>query len=143
MTGIYQLPFELQRYDPHDLALVGYQIMGGEARQITAYIFLAFGLFYLLVYAKTRYPLYLVSALCSIVFVPFLAALSDMFMGIFEPETMLYLHYLGIFVAYLFFLFSQFFHRPMPRLNWWLGVPYVVLALTIAAMAIHPNLDLF
>ncbi len=143
MTGIYQLPFELRRYDSHDLALVGYQILGGEARQITAYVFLAFGLFFLLVYAKTRYPLYLVSALCSIVFVPFLAALSDMFMGIFEPETMLYLHYLGIFVAYLFFLFSQFFHRPMPRLNWWLGVPYVVLALTIAAMAIHPNLDLF
>ncbi|MEN9356520.1 MAG: hypothetical protein RL695_691, partial [Pseudomonadota bacterium] len=46
-------------------------------------------------------------------------------------------------VAYMFFLFSQFFHRPTPRLNWWLGVPFVVLALTIAAMAIHPDLDLF
>ncbi len=143
MIGIYQEPFELRRYDQHDLGLVGYQVLGGEARQITAFVFLAFGLFFLLVYAKTRYRLYLVGALSSISFVPFLAAPGDVLLAIFEPETLLYLHYPGILVVYMLYLFSQYFHRPTPRVNWIAGVPFVAMALLIATMAIHPDIDLF
>src|SRR3990167_5039944 len=54
MTGVYQLPFEVHRYDQHDRSLALWQFWGGEARTIAAYVMVMFGLFFLLVYSKTK-----------------------------------------------------------------------------------------
>lgn len=143
MTGVYQLPFELRKYDAHDAGLVAYQILGGEARLIASYVILFFGFFFFLVYWKTRYALYLVCAMISVLIFPFFAALGDYFFGIFAPETMLYLHYLGIFAIYLFYLFAQFYHKFTPRINWIGGTVAAAMGLTLGSMAFHPNLDLF
>jgi len=143
MTGVYQLPFELRKYDEHDIGLVAYQIMGGEARLIAAYVILSFGFFFLLVYGKTRYALYLVCALCCILFFPFLAAPGDYFLSIFSPETMLYLHYPGLFGLFLFYIFAQFYYKFTPKTNWIVGLLMFAMAITIGAMAFHPDLDLF
>ncbi len=143
MTGVYQLPFELRRYNPHDAGLVGYQIMSGEMRMVASYVLLFFGCFFLLVYWKTRYSLYLVCALASIVIFPFFAAPNDYFMSLFEPETMLFLHYPGLGAAFLFFYFSQFFYRFTPKLNWLLGATVAAMGLTLGSLAFHPDLELF
>ncbi|MDO8752446.1 MAG: hypothetical protein Q7J80_01015, partial [Anaerolineales bacterium] len=143
MAGIYQLPFELHKYDQHDVGLVAYQILGGEARMIAAYVIPFFGLFFLLVYGKTRYSLYLVCALSSILIYPFFGAPGDYFLSIFEPETMLYLHYIGLFALPLFYIFSQYFHKFTPRINWIGGALLAAMSLTIGSMAVHPNIALF
>jgi HPt (histidine-containing phosphotransfer) domain-containing protein len=143
MTGLYMLPLELHRYDQADSSLVFYQFWGGELRTIAAYVSLMFGLFFLLVYAKVRYSMYLVAALGSIVIFPFFAAPGDYLLGIFQPETLLYLHYPGLFACFFFYLFSQYFHKFTPKLNWGLGGVMGVLALLIGSMAIHPSVDLF
>lgn len=143
MTGVYQLPFELRKYDEHDIDLVAYQILGGEARLIAAYVILFFGFFFLLVYGKTRYALYLVCALCCILFFPFLASPGDYFLSIFSPETMLYLHYPGLFGLFLFYIFAQFYYKFTPKTNWIVGLLMFAMAITIGSMAFHPDLDLF
>ena len=143
MSGIYQLPFELHKYDKHDTGLVMFQILGGESRMIAAYVIAFFGLFFLLIYSKTRYSLYLVCAASSLLIYPFFAAPGDYFLSIFEPETMLYLHYVGIAACFLFYIFSQFFHKFTPKINWIGGILLGSIGLTIGSMAFHPNVELF
>ena len=143
MAGIYQLPFELRKYDQHDTGLVMFKILGGEARMIAAYVVLFFGLFFLLIYKRTRYGLYLICALASLLVYPFFAAPGDYFLSIFEPETMLYLHYTGMIALPLFYVFSQYYYKFTPKINWIGGALFAAMALTIGSMAIHPNLELF
>jgi HPt (histidine-containing phosphotransfer) domain-containing protein/PAS domain-containing protein len=143
MTGVYQLPFELRKYDARDVALVAYQILGGEARLIASYVILFFGFFFLLVYAKTRYSLYFVCAITSILIFPFFAAPGDYFLSIFSPETMLYLHYPGMFAQFLCYIFAQHYYKFTPKINWIAGSLLAAMGLTIGSMAWHPNLELF
>lgn len=143
MTGIYELPFEMHRYDPHDWTLAWHQFRGGEARMIVAYVVLFFGLFFLLVYSKTRYSLYLVAALCSLVAFPFYAAPGDAMLRVFSPETMLYLHYMGLYSSFFAFLFSQYYYKFYPKLNWAFGSIFGLVGLGIGLMAVSPNLELF
>ena len=143
MVGVYQLPFELRKYDQHDRGVVIYQLLGGEARIIISYVILFFGFFFLLVFAKTRYALYLVCGSSSILIFPFFGAPADYFVKLFEPETMLYLHYPGICAIFLFYIFTQFFHKFTPKINWVGGVLMGASGLYIATMTIHPNLELF
>lgn len=143
MAGIYQLPLELRKYDKHDAGLVGYQLFGGESRLIAAYVVLFFGLFFLLVYAKTRYGLYMTCSAFSLMIFPFFAAPNDYFLSIFEPETMLYLHYTGMMAMPVAYLFSQYFHKFTPKINWIGGAMIAAMGLTIGSMAWHPNIELF
>ena len=143
MTGIYMLPFELRKYDAHDGTLVFYQVWGGELRLIIGCVVAFFGLFFLLVYSKTRYALYLTAALASLVVFPFFAVPADFLLGLFEPETLTYLHYLGLYCGFFFYLFTQFFHRFTPRVNKVSGALMGGLALVIASNVVHPDIDLF
>jgi HPt (histidine-containing phosphotransfer) domain-containing protein len=143
MTGVYALPFELRKYNQHDLSLVAYQMMGGEIRMIVSYVALFFGFFFLLVYAKTKYSLYLVCAGTSILIFPFFASPGDYFLSMFSPETMLYLHYTGIFADFGFFIFAQYYYKFYPRANWIVGSLLALMGLTIGSMAIFPNINLF
>ena len=143
MLGVYQLPFELHKYDISDASLVWFQFWGGELRTIVAFVVLFFGLFFLLVYSRTKYSLYLVAALSSIAIFPFFAAPSDTLLKLFAPEKMLYLHYLGLFSIFLDFLFCQFFYKFTPKINWIFGPIYAAMALTLASMIFFPNLDIF
>jgi HPt (histidine-containing phosphotransfer) domain-containing protein len=143
MTGIYQLPFEMHKYDKHDTSLAWYQFQNGELRILAAFSVFLFGLFFLLVYKKTRYPLYLVAALASISVFPFFVAPSDILLRVYAPEPLLFLHYTGLFMFFLAYLFSQFFYKFNPKTNWVVGSLFGLMALTIASMMIHPNLDVF
>jgi HPt (histidine-containing phosphotransfer) domain-containing protein len=143
MTGIYQLPFEMHKYDKHDTSLAWYQFQNGELRILAAFVVFFFGLFFLLVYKKTRYPLYLVASLASISVFPFFVAPSDILLRVYAPEPLLFLHYTGLFMFFLAYLFSQFFYKFNPKTNWVVGSLFGLMALTIASMMIHPNLDVF
>lgn len=143
MTGVYQLPFEILEYDKHDTSLAWYQFQNGELRILSAFVVLFFGLFFLQVYSKTRYKLYLVAAITAISVFPFFAGPSDMIMKVLPPEPMLLLHYVGLIMFFGAYLFSQYFYKFTPKTNWFFGSIYVLLALTIAAQAIHFNIDLF
>jgi HPt (histidine-containing phosphotransfer) domain-containing protein len=143
MTGVYQLPFELRHYDQHDGTLVFYQVWGGEARAFAAYVMLFFSFFFLLVFLKVRYPLYLVAAGACFTIFPFFALPGDYLVALFPVEKLVYLHYTGLFSGFFFYLFSQFFHKFTPRINKYGGAAFLLMAITIGSMAIHPNLDLF
>lgn len=143
MTGVYQLPFELHKYDLHDSSLAWYQFQNGELRILAAFVVFFFGLFFLLVYKKTHYSLYLVAALTSISVFPFFVGPSDFLMKVLAPEPMLLLHYTGLIMFFGAYLFSQFFYKSTPKTNWILGCIYSLMAVTIAAQMFHFNLDLF
>lgn len=143
MKGIYQVPFELRQYDPHDLNLSLYQFMGGDARLIAASLALFFGLFYAAVYWKIRERLYLIAAINSLVVIPFFCAPSDTLLRIIEPESLLYLHYAGLVFTFTSYLFCQFFYKFTPRINWVGGFLLCSMALVLASMVRYPNLDLF
>ena len=143
MAGVYQLPFELKKYRQDDVSLALYQFWGGELRMIVAYIALFFGFFFLLVYAKTRYLLYLIAALDTISLFPFFAAPGDAMLRVFSPESMLYLHYSGLFSLFFAYCFTQFFNKFTPRINWLFGIGLGAMAVAIGSMAIFPNDALF
>ncbi len=143
MVGVYQLPFELRTYDQNDFTLVAYQLIGGELRQVIGFVVFFFGLFFLLVYWKTRHALYLVSSLISILVSIFFVAPGDVFMRHFSPESMVYLQFPGIAGIYMFYGLSQFFHRFSPRANWAIGIAASAMGLTLALTPIHQNLELF
>ena len=144
MTGVYQLPFELHRYDPHDASLVVWQVWGGEARTIAAYTMLVLGLFFLLVYVKTQYRLYLTAALSGITIFPFFGSPGDYFMKLFNPEVMLYSHYVGLIGIFMFYMFSQYITgRFLPKVSWIKFGVYVVLCGIIGSMMFVPNVEIF
>jgi HPt (histidine-containing phosphotransfer) domain-containing protein len=144
MTGVYQLPFEVHRYNEHDTSLALWQFWGGEARTIAAYTMFVFGLFFLLVYAKTKYPLYLTAALSGLLIFPFFGSPGDYFMKVHSPEVMLYSHYTGLLSIFMFYMFGQYIaHRFLPRLNWVKGGVYLVLCAIIGSMMWSPNVELF
>ena len=135
MTGVYQLPFQLRKYKEKDVSLALLQLWGGEVRMIAAYLLLFSGLFFLLVYSKTRYHLYLYAALAGILIFPFFAAPGDNLVKIFPPEKLFLLHYVGLFAGFFHFLFSQFFHRFTPKINIFFGGLAGIMALSFAFMA--------
>ncbi|HLA36510.1 MAG TPA: ATP-binding protein [Rhodocyclaceae bacterium] len=143
MMGVYQLPFEIHKYDAGDTSLAWYQFWGGDLRLIASYVLLIFGIFFLALYWKIDFPLYLAAGLSSITAFPFFAAPSDYFLKIFSPESMLYTHYLGIFSTFFCYLFSQFFYKFTPRINWVFGMIFGATAVAIGSMAIYPNFELF
>ncbi len=143
MTGVYQLPFEMHKYDKHDTSLAWHQFQNGELRILAAFVVFSFGLFFMLVYRKTRYSLYLVASLTSMSVFPFFVAPSDFLMKVLPPEPMLLLHYTGLFMVFGAYLFCQFFYKFTAKTNWVLGSVYGLMALTIAAQMFHLNLDLF
>jgi HPt (histidine-containing phosphotransfer) domain-containing protein/PAS domain-containing protein len=117
MVGIYQSPFQLREYKQYDPYINFFQIFCGELRYLFAYIFAWTGLFFLFLYYKIRYPLYLVSGLTGIGIFPFYAMPNEITVKLFYPDTMLILHYPGIgFMALGYFWFSQFFYKFYPRL---------------------------
>ncbi len=118
MIGIFQLPFQLRPYKAYDPAVSFYRFIGGEIRNIAAYICLFVGLFFLLVYSKTRYSLYLVAAFSGMGLFPYYALPHDNLVQIFEPRILWTLHYTGIPMMVLsHFYFAQYFSKFTPRSN--------------------------
>lgn len=143
MTGVYQLPFELHRYQAHDPSLVGWAIWGGELRVTVGWVALFFGLFFLLVYAKVRYGMYLMASLGTMLAWVFLSFPADYLVALFPLKTLTYLHYVGLYGTVFFFFFAQYFYKPLPRLNIAVALLMAVPALGIASMAVHESLPVF
>ncbi|MFO1249818.1 MAG: Hpt domain-containing protein [Inhella sp.] len=143
MTGVYQLPFELHRFDPHDKSLVGWAVWGGELRVTVGWVAFFFGLFFLLVFVKVRYSMYLVASAANVVSAWFLVLPADYLMALFPERTLTYLHYLGLYAALFMYLFSQYFYKFTPRVNKVLAVVLAVPALGIGVMAVHEVPALF
>jgi signal transduction histidine kinase len=143
MTGVYQLPFEMHRYDPADKSLIGWAVWGGELRVTIGWVALFFAMFFALVYAKTRYAYYLVAACATLFAFQFLITPADYLVALFPANTLLFLHYFGLYAAFFFFFFSQFFYKFTPRINWVAGTLMLVLALGVASTAVHGNLRVF
>lgn len=144
MMGVYQLPFQLRPYRDFDPVITFYQLYGGELRNISAYIILMFGLFFITVYFRTRYALYLVAGLTGIGIFPFYAFPHDNMIKLFNPEKLWVLHYIGISCMALGHVtYSQYFHKVTPRIN---RVNYIVVALLaglFVAMAFRFNMLVF
>ncbi|MBF0350974.1 MAG: Hpt domain-containing protein [SAR324 cluster bacterium] len=144
MTGVYQLPFQLREYRQNDPFLALAALWGGEVRLIAAHVIFFFGLFFLLVYAKTRYLLYLVAACASLLIYTFFAFPGEAFLKFFSPETLLIMHYTGIgLMALSHYYFAQFFFRATPRMNIVHAVVIGVLCLLFISQTMLFNLKLF
>ncbi|MGK5091875.1 SpoIIE family protein phosphatase [Deltaproteobacteria bacterium TL4] len=144
MVGVYQLPFQIRKYQEHDIGLSFFHFWGGEFRQFSAHVILLFGLFFLLVYLKTRYSLYLIAALSGIAVYPFYAAPGDVWITFFPPEQLLLLHYLGITTAAaLHHYFCQFFYKFYPKFTWINGILVGIQACIFIYFLFDFRLDLF
>ncbi len=143
MTGVYQLPFELRQFGDHDASLVGWAVWGGELRVTIGWVALFFALFFALVYVKTRYAYYLAASGATLFAFQFLITPADYLVALFPVNQLLYLHYLGLYAAFFFYVFAQFFYKFTPRLNWVLGTVMLLLAVGVASTALHGNLRVF
>src|SRR3990167_7513995 len=93
MTGVYQLPFEMHRFDAADRSLTGWAAWGGELRVTVGWVAFFFGLFFLLVYIKVRYAMYLVASAATIFSAWFMVLPADYLMALFPIRTLTFLHY--------------------------------------------------
>lgn len=143
MTGIYQLPFEMHKYSLNDTSIAWRAFWGGEVRLIGAYVILFFGFFFLLVYWKTKYSLYLVASLGSIIVFPYLAAIGDPLLKLYSPEKLLFIHYSGLCSIFIAYVFSQYFYKFTPKTNWVMGTIYVLSALGILSNVYQLNMHVF
>lgn len=143
MTGVYQLPFELHRYDSKDNTLVGWAVWGGEMRVTVGWVAFFFGLFFMLVYAKVKYSMYLVASIGTILGWLFLSVPADYLMAVFPTKTLTYLHYVGLYGVVFFFIFAQYFYKFFPRVNKAVAVIAAIPVLGIASMMFHENLQVF
>jgi HPt (histidine-containing phosphotransfer) domain-containing protein len=144
MIGVYQLPFQLRAYREFDPVITFYQMFGGEIRNIAAYILLMFGLFFLAVYARTHYSLYLVAGLTGIGIFPFYAFPHDNLIKLFNPEKLWILHYIGIScMACGHVTYSQYFWKPTPRINRVNFIVVAALAGLFVAMSFRFNMHVF
>ena len=131
MTGPYQLPLKIQKFDAKARrAMASSQFWGGggQVRLLAAYIGFSFGIFFLLVYFKTRGILYLMASLVGISIFPFFGFPGESFINSWGPEVSYFLHYPGLFVSYFIYLFIQYFTGWRPKLNKYLGVSCLVSA---------------
>ncbi|SMF44642.1 ATP-binding protein [Pseudobacteriovorax antillogorgiicola] len=118
MTGVYQLPFKIVSYKKQDFWVSIYKSWGGELRFVSSFIVVFFGLFFFLIYMKTKSTLYLVAGLSGICIYPFYGLPGDMLIRFFEPESLLLLHYTGLgSLAAFHGLFAQHFYKFYPRFN--------------------------
>jgi HPt (histidine-containing phosphotransfer) domain-containing protein/two-component sensor histidine kinase len=144
MVGVYQLPFQLRPYRDFDPVITFYQLFGGEIRNIAAYILLMFGLFFLAVYARTHYTLYLVAGLTGIGIFPFYAFPHDNMIKLINPEKLWILHYIGIScMACGHVTYSQYFWKPTPRINRMNFIVVAALAGLFVAMSFRFNMHVF
>lgn len=143
MVGVYQLPFELRKYRADDKSLAFQQFWGGELRVIASYVILFFGFFFYRIYTKSKVRMYLSAAMTTIVVFPFFTAPGDYLLGFFAPETLLAVHYSGLYALFLSYLFCQHFYKTTPKTNWLLGSIHAVLALTVTCSALLGDLNVF
>jgi hypothetical protein len=144
MTGIYQSPFQLRPFKVYDPYINFFQIFCGELRYLFAYIFLWTGAFFLILFARTRYPLYLVSGLTGIGIYPFYAMPNDIAMKYFDPDTLLVRHYPGIgFMALGYFLFSQFFKSVNRKASIAYSSVFMLYALSFLYMTFDFHMSVF
>ena len=143
MVGVYQLPFELRAYSGYDKTLAFHQFLSGELRVIASYVILFFGIFFYRIYVKSKVPMYRHAALTTIIVFPFFTGPGDYLLSIFAPETLLAVHYIGLYSLFTSYLFCQSFYKATPKTNWILGSAYAVMALTVPISALIGNLDVF
>ena len=118
MTGVYQLPFEIRKFQKNDTFVSFVQFWGGEFRFIASFIVVFYGLFFLLVYMKTRATIYMIAGFSGIFIYPFYGLPSDMLIRFFQPETLQLLHYTGIGCLAAFHgFYAQFFYKFYPNFN--------------------------
>ncbi|MBF0352069.1 MAG: Hpt domain-containing protein [SAR324 cluster bacterium] len=138
MTGTYQLPLKIQKFDAGAYRALGSSQLwggGGQIRLVSAYFCLAFGLFFLLVYFKTRELLYLLASLLAMITFPFFGFPGESFIRSWGPEVTYILHYMGLYVAYFIYLFIQYFTGWRPVLNKYLGISSLVSAVFFPVVA--------
>ncbi|MBF0351187.1 MAG: Hpt domain-containing protein [SAR324 cluster bacterium] len=144
MVGVYQLPFQLREFKDFDFLISFLHFWEGDFRQFAASIILVFSLFFMLIWAKTRFNLYLVTALMGFFQYPFYAAPGDVWATFFNPETLLLIHYLGITTgAALHHYFVQHFYKFYPRVTRINGIFVMLQFCAFVFFIFHMNLEVF
>ncbi len=144
MVGVYQLPFQLRPYKEFDPTISFYQMFGGEIRNIAAYVILMFGLFFLLIYARTRYRLYQVAGLTGIGIFPFYAFPHDNLVKLFDVHNLWLLHYVGIaWMSLGHTAYSQYFHRFTPRIMLFNIFTVSAVSMIYIVLCFHFHLGVF
>lgn len=143
MTGVYQLPFELRQYSSYDKTLALHQFWSGDVRVISSYVLLFFGIFFYRIYVKSKVHMYRFASLTTLIVFPFFTLPGDYLLRFFAPETLLALHYIGLYSLFTAYLFCQQFYKETPKTNWILGSVYAVVALAVTFSALLGYLSVF
>jgi HPt (histidine-containing phosphotransfer) domain-containing protein len=144
MTGVYQLPFQLRKYKKSDFILALMHIYGGELKGFFGFILLAAGLFFMLIFIKTKNNFYFIPGLVGIVTFPFFFFTMDFFLKVFDPRKAFILHYVGLsFMALMHYKFVQYF-KSLPKIFEKIyTVLFVVNGLVFLYLSFDFNLKLF
>ena len=112
MTGVYQRPFELRKFNKKDINLAFWHVYGGEFRGYFGIILAAAGIFFLTVYFRTKNDFYFLPGMVGLGTFPFLVFPIDIVQKFFEPRQTFILHYVGIAITLLMhYKYTQFFAR--------------------------------
>jgi HPt (histidine-containing phosphotransfer) domain-containing protein len=142
MVGVYQLPFELRAYERVDRVLSLWHFFASDMRAFSAFFALFAGAIFLLYFIKTRYTLYILTALACFGFSPFFLHTSDFMQNLVEPERNYVLHFIGIVLGpFSLNLLAQHQLRPSRTWAWIIGGLGVALSLWFVFLSVRFDLD--
>ena len=105
VRGIYQLPFSLRKFQPYDYGLLSIHFWTDNLKQFASHLMLTFGIFFLLIFYRTRQTIYLYAGLLGVVTFPYYGLTNDVYFKILPFNSILLLHYIGILGQAFFKLF--------------------------------------
>ncbi|MCB9062134.1 MAG: hypothetical protein H6622_11495 [Halobacteriovoraceae bacterium] len=145
MRGAYQRPFELRDINSYpDASDIFLNIFKAKMRFTLSWVFLAFSLFFFMIFIRTRQNEYFVATLmCSGAF-PFYYFPAEIPVSLFDPEKLTILHYLGmVFMAPAQSLFVQAYSKMTKKFNYFMGITSIILIILIMFLSLNFNLDVF
>lgn len=144
MRGIYQNPFQLRVSKPYDFKLFFTYMYTDHLKTFAGFLLLIFGVFFALLFYKTKIKIYLMASLLGIGTFPYFGFTHEVFFKAFNYNNILLLHYLGILSMALFSnYFCQYMYKPHKKILIAFTVTQGSLALLFIQQVFYFNFELF
>lgn len=144
MRGIYQNPFQLRVSKPYDFKLFFTYMYTDHLKTFAGFLLLIFGVFFALLFYKTKIKIYLMASLLGLGTFPYFGFTHEVFFKAFDYNNILLLHYLGILSMALFSnYFCQYMYKPNKKSLVAFSAIQGILALLFIIQVFYFNFELF
>ncbi|MCH2534056.1 MAG: sensor histidine kinase [Bdellovibrionales bacterium] len=144
MRGVYQNPFQLRVSKPYDFKLFFTYMYTDHLKTFAGFLLLIFGVFFALLYYKTKIKIYLMASLLGLGTFPYFGFTHEVFFKAFNYNNILLLHYLGILSMALFSnYFCQYLYKPNKKSLLAFTAIQGGLALLFVSQVFYFNFELF